>query len=158
MIIDGSRAADRTSALILRFYAAYNRRDVDGMLDCVSEDVAHDANQGQRETGKAALRAYLERTLRCYQEELRDIVVLTIDDGTRAAAEFVQHGVYQETEPGLPPAQGQRYVLPGGGFFTVHLGKIARASHYYNLHERASQIERAADGSSSGAPRTQHAE
>ena len=142
MIIDGSRAADRTSALILRFYAAYNRRDIDAMLDCVNEDVVHDVNQGQRETGKPALRAYLERILRCYQEELRDIVVLSIDDGTRAAVEFVQHGVYQETEPGLPPARGQRYALPGGGFFSVHMGKIARVAHHYNLHERASQLER----------------
>jgi len=142
MIIDGSRAADRTSALILRFYAAYNRRDVDGMLDCMSDDVVHDVNQGQRETGKAAFRAYIQRILRCYQEELREIVVLCIDDGTRAAAEFVQHGVYQDTEPGLPPARGQRYALPGGGFFSIHLGKIARVAHHYNLHERASQLER----------------
>jgi len=142
MIIDGSRAADRTSALILRFYAAYNRRDVYGMLDCMSDDVVHDVNQGQRETGKAAFRAYIQRILRCYQEELREIVVLCIDDGTRAAAEFVQHGVYQDTEPGLPPARGQRYALPGGGFFSIHLGKIARVAHHYNLHERASQLER----------------
>ena len=142
MIIDGSRAADRTSALILRFYAAYNRGDVDGMLDCLSEDVVHDINQGQREIGKPAFRAYIQRILRCYQEELRDIVVLSIDDGTRAAAEFVQHGVYRDTETGLPPASGQRYVLPGGGFFSIHLGKIARVAHHYNLHERAAQIER----------------
>jgi steroid delta-isomerase-like uncharacterized protein len=142
MIIDGSRAADRTSALILRFYSAYNRRDIDGMLDCVNDDVVHDLNQGQREVGKAALRAYLQRILRCYSEEVRDIVVLSIDDGTRAAAEFVQHGVYQETEPGLPPARGQQYVLPGGGFFTVHMGKIARVAHHYDRQERASQLER----------------
>jgi steroid delta-isomerase-like uncharacterized protein len=157
MIIDGSRAADRTSALILRFYAAYNRRDVDAMLDCVNDDVVHDVNQGQREIGKAALRAYLERILRCYQEELRDIVVLSIDDGTRAAAEFVQHGVYQDTEPGMPPAGGQRYVLPGSGFFSVHMGKIARVAHHYNLHERATQIQRGIEANSS-TPRTQHSE
>jgi steroid delta-isomerase-like uncharacterized protein len=144
MIIDGSRAADRTSALILRFYAAYNRRDVDGMLECVSEDVVHDVNQGQREIGKPALRGYFERILRCYHEELREIVVLSIDDGTRAAAEFVQHGVYENTEPGLPDARGQRYVVAGGGFFSIHLGKIARVAHHYNLHERAVQLERKA--------------
>jgi steroid delta-isomerase-like uncharacterized protein len=143
MIIDGSRAADRTSALILRFYSAYNRRDIDGMLDCVNDDVVHDLNQGQREVGKAALRAYLQRILRCYSEEVRDIVVLSIDDGTRAAAEFVQHGVYQETELGLPRAHGQPYVLPGGGFFTVHMGKIARVAHHYDRQERGSQLERA---------------
>ena len=157
MIIDGSRAADRTSALILRFYAAFNRGDVEGMLDCCGDDVVHDINQGTRETGKAAYRAYLQRLLQCYHIELRDIVVMSIDDGTRAAAEFVQHGVYQDNAPGLPAAQGQRYVLPGGGFFSVHLGKIARVAHHYNLQERASQIQRAAEGGSS-ASRTQNAE
>jgi steroid delta-isomerase-like uncharacterized protein len=142
MIIDGSRAADRTSALILRYYAAFNRGDVESMLDCCSDDVVHDVNQGERETGKAAYRAYLQRILRHYQVELRDIVVMSIDDGTRAAAEFVQHGVYRDTAPGMPEASGQRYVLPGGGFFSVHLGKIARVAHHYNLPERAAQIER----------------
>ncbi|MDR3387842.1 MAG: ketosteroid isomerase-related protein [Rudaea sp.] len=143
MIIDGARAADRTSALILRYYAALNRGDIDGMLDCVAEDVVHDINQGARETGKTAYRDYLTRVQRSYREELRDIVVMSIDDGTRAAAEFSVHGVYQATEAGLPPARGQRYTLPGGGFFAIHQGKIARVSHYYNLHERTAQVVRA---------------
>jgi steroid delta-isomerase-like uncharacterized protein len=143
MIIDGSRAADRTSALILRFYAAFNRGDVEGVLDCCSDDVVHDVNQGTRETGKTAYRAYLQRVLQSYRIELRDIVVMSVDDGTRAAAEFVQHGVYQDNAPGLPTAQGQRYVLPSGAFFSIHLGKIARVAHHYNVSERAAQIERA---------------
>ena len=142
MIIDGSRAADRTSALILRFYAAFNRGDVEAMLDCCAEDLVHDVNQGQREVGRAAYRAHLENLLRCHRVEVRDIVVMSVDDGTRAAAEFVQHGTYQDTTAGLPAANGQRYVLPSGGFFTVHLGKIARIAHHYNLRERAAQIGR----------------
>jgi len=142
MIIDGSRAADRTSALILRFYAAFNRGDVEAMLDCCSDEVVHDINQGQRETGKAAYGAYLQRILRHYHVELRDIVVMSVDDGTRAAAEFVQHGVYQDSAPGLPDARGQRYVLPSGGFFSIHLGKIVRVAHHFNLPERTAQIER----------------
>jgi steroid delta-isomerase-like uncharacterized protein len=143
MIIDGARAADRTSALVLRYYAALNRSDIDGMLDCVAEDIVHDINQGSRETGKTAFRDYLSRVQRSYREEMRDIVVLSIDDGTRAAAEFSVHGVYQATEAGLPPARGQRYVLPGGGFFAINQGKIARVTQYYNLHERTAQVLRA---------------
>lgn len=143
MIIDGARAADRTSALILRYCAAFNRGDIDGMIDCLAENVVHDINQGARETGKAAFRAYLTRVRRSYREELRDIVVMSIDDGTRAAAEFTVHGVYHATDAGLPPAQGQRYVLPAGGFFAIHQGKIVRVTHYYNQHERTAQIVRA---------------
>jgi steroid delta-isomerase-like uncharacterized protein len=140
MIIDGSRATDRSSALILRFYAAYNRGDIDAMLDCLGDDVVHEVNQGARESGQSSFRAYMQRNLQIYREELRDIVVMCLDDGTRAAAEFVQHGEYAADAPGMPPARGQRYVLPGGGFFAIHQGKIVRLTHYYNLHERAAQI------------------
>ena len=142
MIIDGARAADRTSALVLRFCAAYSRGDVDGMLDCVSEDVVHDVNQGERESGKAAFRAYLQQHVRSYREEWRDIVVMSVDDGTRAAAEFSVHGSYQSAAPGLPAPQGQRYVLTAGAFFAINQGKIARITPYYNQFDRQAQIAR----------------
>lgn len=143
MIIDGSRAADRTNALVLRFCAAYSRADWDGMVDCLAVDVVHEINQGERETGKAAFHTYIEQHGRTYREELRDIVVMSIDDGTRAAAEFSVHGVYQSAAPGLPAAQGQRYVLTAGVFFAVHQGKIVRVTPYYNQHDRLAQIARA---------------
>lgn len=142
MIIDGARAADRTCALILRFCAAANRGDVDAMLECVTDDVVHDINQGERETGKAAFRAWIEQYRGSYHEELRDIVVMSIDDGTRASAEFTVHGSYERTAPGQPPAQGQRYVLTAGMFFAVHQGRIARVTPCYNRHDRHTQITR----------------
>ena len=142
MIIDGARAADRTNALVLRFCAAYNRADWAGMVDCLAEDVIHEINQGERETGKAAFRAYMEQHARSYREELRDVVVMSVDDGTRAAAEFSVHGVYQSAAPGLPAAQGQRYVLTAGVFFAISQGKIARFTPYYNQHDRMAQIAR----------------
>ena len=92
MIIDGSRAADRTAALILRYFAALNRSDIDGALDCLADGIVHDINQGPRETGKTAFREYLQRTQRSYREEIRDIIVMSVDDGTRASAEFAVHG------------------------------------------------------------------
>jgi steroid delta-isomerase-like uncharacterized protein len=67
---------------------------------------------------------------------------MSIDDGTRAAAEFSVHGVYQGTAQGLPEAHGQRYVLIGGVFFAVNQGKIARVTPYYNQHDRLAQISR----------------
>lgn len=142
MIIDGARAADRTNALILRFCTAANRGDIDAMLDCVADDVVHDVNQGERETGKTAFRAWVEQYRRCYREELRDIVVMSIDDGTRGAAEFSVHGSYEGTAPGQPVAQGQRYVLTAGMFFAIHQGRIARVTPCYNRQERQAQIAR----------------
>jgi len=61
-------------------------------------------------------------------------------DGTRAAAEFMVHGEYLRTDPGLPAAHGQRYVLAAGAFFEIRDGLIARVTNYYNLAEWLRQI------------------
>ena len=77
-----------TEELIRAYYAAFNAGDFDGMVTLLTEDVAHDINQGARETGRAAFRAFLAHMEKCYSEQLTDIVVLTEPSGTRAAAEF----------------------------------------------------------------------
>lgn len=77
---------------------------------------------------------------RCYGEQLRDIVVMVSADGLRAGAEYVVYGEYKVTDEGLPEAEGQRYVLPGGAFFDVRDGKIARVTNYYNLDDWIAQV------------------
>ncbi|HEV7288557.1 ketosteroid isomerase-related protein [Sphingomonas sp.] len=131
---------DATAALIERYYAAFNAGDNDAMLACLTEDVAHDINQGGRQSGKAAFRDFLAHMDRCYRERLADIVVMTAPDGTRAAAEFVVHGEYLSTDAGLPPASGQTYVLPAGAFFEIRDGAIARVSVHYNLADWIAQV------------------
>jgi steroid delta-isomerase-like uncharacterized protein len=140
MIIDGVRAMDRATELLLRYYTAFNRGDWEGMLSCLSDDVAHDINQGRRETGRDAFREFLARMQRCYREQLRDIVVMANADGSHAAAEFVVHGEYIASDEGLPPANGQRYVLPAGAFFAVADGQICRVTNYYNLDDWLRQV------------------
>ena len=127
-------------ALIARYYAAFNAMDIEAILACLTKDVAHDINQGARETGKDAFRAFLGRMDHAYSEQLRDIVIMTSTDGTRAAAEFMVHGVYKVADDGFPPAHGQSYVLPAGGFFDIIDGKIARVSVYYNLTDWIAQV------------------
>lgn len=128
------------TALIARYYDAFNRGDWEAMLDCLTDDVAHDINQGHRETGRDTFRAFLARMHRSYREELRDIVLMEGADGTHAAAEYVVHGQYLADDEGLPPAHGQRYVLPGGAFFDIRDGRIARISNYYNLSDWIAQV------------------
>lgn len=131
---------EATAALIERYYAAFNAGDSAAMLDCLTEDVAHDINQGGRQSGKAAFRDFLAHMDRCYCERLTDIVVMTSPDGDRAAAEFVVHGAYLATDEGLPPATGQTYVLPAGAFFEIRDGLIARVSVHYNLADWIAQV------------------
>ena len=128
-------------ALIERYYAAFNTGDWEAMLACLAEDVAHDINQGERQTGKAAFRAFLAHMERCYREQLTDIVVMASPDGTRAAAEFTVQGEYLATDEGLPPARGQRYTLPAGAFFEIGEGLIRRVTVYYNLPEWTRQVQ-----------------
>jgi len=126
--------------LVARYYDAFNRGDWEAMLACLTDDVVHDINQGHRETGRGTFRAFLARMQRSYREELRDVVVMASIDGSRAAAEYVVHGQYLADDEGLPPAHGQRYVLPGGAFFDIRDGRIARISNYYNLQDWIAQV------------------
>jgi len=131
---------EKTAALIGAYYAAFNAMDVEGILACLDDNVAHDINQGDRETGKLAFRAFLGRMDHAYSEQLRDIVIMTSEDGRRAAAEFIVDGIYKVADEGFPAAQGQSYSLPAGGFFEVADGKITRVSVYYNLADWIAQV------------------
>lgn len=127
--------------MILReYYDAFNSGDRETMFSLLSPDVIHDLNQGGRETGIDAFRAFMDRMDRCYEENLEDLVILTSEDGTRAAAEFKVRGRYLFTDEGLPEATGQIYLIPAGAFFNLHDGKITRITMYYNLQEWLEQI------------------
>jgi steroid delta-isomerase-like uncharacterized protein len=126
--------------MLSTYYQAFNSGDRETMFSLLAPDVIHDLNQGGRETGLEAFRAFMERMDRCYQEILEDIVILTNEDGTRAAAEFNVRGKYIATDEGLPEATGQTYLIPAGAFLTMRDGKITRITMYYNLQQWLEQI------------------
>jgi len=126
--------------LLTQYYSAFNAGDHTSMLSLLTDDVAHDTNQGSRETGRDAFAAFLQRMERCYAEQLVDLVLFADASGTRAAAEFTVLGTYLSTDDGLPPATGQTYRLPAGAFFTLEQGFISRVSMYYNLEDWLRQI------------------
>jgi steroid delta-isomerase-like uncharacterized protein len=135
-----SDTATTTRTLLTRYYAAFNLGDGDGMLACLADAVVHDVNQGERRAGKDKFRAFNARMAHCYGEKLENITLLVSDDGRRAAAEFNVLGTYKNTDEGLPPAAGQKYVLPAGTFFAVQDGQITRVTTYYNLTEWLMQV------------------
>lgn len=126
--------------LIESYYAAFNAGDMDAFLDLVTEDVIHDINQGGRETGRDAFRAFMDRMNASYREQLEDIVVTANAAGDRAAAEFTVLGEYLKTDEGLPSANGQKYRLPAGAFFEIRYGQVARITNYYNLQDWIAQV------------------
>jgi len=127
-----------TASIIRAYYQAFNDGDFLAMMALLTDDVAHDINQGERQVGRAAFVAFMAQMDESYSEQLRDIVIL--GDGDRAAAEFVVHGTYKRTAEGLPQAIGQTYVLPAGAFFEMQDGKIARVTNYYNLQDWLAQV------------------
>ncbi|WRH63998.1 MAG: nuclear transport factor 2 family protein [Fuscovulum sp.] len=127
-------------ALIARYYAAFNAGDAGGMLDCVAENVEHRVNEGGVRRGRTLFAEFCSHMGVSYREELKDLVIFANADGTRGAAEFVVHGEYLQTDPGLPEAKGQRYILPAGGFFDIRGGKIARVTTFYNLNDWIAQV------------------
>ncbi len=126
--------------LIKDYFEAFNAGDTDGMLACLADDVAHHVNEGKIRTGKALFAEFCAHMSRCYKETLTDMVVLSTDDGTRAAAEYIVNGTYLVTDEGLPEANGQTYRLPAGSFFDVADGKITRVTTYYNLADWTAQV------------------
>ncbi|MCA1299024.1 ketosteroid isomerase-related protein [Stappia indica] len=131
---------DTTRALIDAYYAAFNAGDTDAMLALVSEDIAHDVNQGERRIGKAKFAEFNAHMTSCYKESLSDIEVFVSEDGSRAAAEFIVSGTYLVSDEGLPEAAGQTYRLPAGTFFDIRDGRIARITTYYNLQDWIAQV------------------
>ncbi|MEM8731947.1 MAG: ketosteroid isomerase-related protein [Pseudomonadota bacterium] len=128
------------SETVKDYFAAFNAGDIEAMLECLTEDVAHHVNEGQIREGKPLFRDFCSHMSRCYREELTNIVVFAADNGRRAAAEYIVNGTYVQTDPGLPEARGQSYRLPAGSFFDIKDGKIARVTTYYNLADWRAQV------------------
>lgn len=124
-----------TRETIAEYYAAFNRRDYEGMLSLLSPDVVHDANQGGSETGIEKFRTFLQRMDQHYSEQVEDLVIFTDANSSGAAAEFFIRGQYIKTDVGLPEATGQTYHLRVGAFFDLKSGKISRVTNYYNLQQ-----------------------
>lgn len=132
----------KTLTLIRRYYDAFNAGYPEGMLACLTEDVEHRVNEGGHRIGKAKFREFCGHMGVSYREQLKDVIIFATDDGTRGAAEFVVHGAYLKTDPGLPQAKGQTYILPAGGFFETRDGLISRITTFYNLNDWIAQVTR----------------
>lgn len=127
-------------AIVERYFAAFNAKDIVGMLACVTEDVAHHVNEGGVRIGKAAFAEFCAHMGQCYDETLTEMVFMSSADGTRAAAEYVVNGTYFETDSDLPEASGQQYRLPAGSFFELRDGLISRVTTRYNLSDWVAQV------------------
>lgn len=128
--------------LITKYYDYFNKGDMQSLVALLDENVVHDINQGEKQIGKTAFLSFMDRMNRCYKENIRDLIIMINDDGSRAAAEFIVDGAYIATDVGLPMAKNQKYSLPGGAFFAIKNGKITRVTNYYNMKDWIKQVEK----------------
>ncbi len=126
---------------VQKYYDSFNHAKMEQFFSLLTDDVVHDINHGGQEIGKEAFRHFMDRMNRHYKEKAVELVILTNDTGTRAAAEFFIEGTYLTTDHGLPPARGQKYRLRCGAFFELKDNKISRVTNYYNLADWLSQVK-----------------
>lgn len=127
-------------ALIRAYYDAFNAGDAAGMLALITDDIEHRVNEGDTRLGRDAFAEFCGHMGVSYREQLAELVVFASEDGSRGAAEFTVHGTYLQTDPGLPEARGQSYILPAGAFFDLRDGRISRVTTFYNLSDWINQV------------------
>ncbi|GHC22176.1 hypothetical protein GCM10007291_21870 [Gemmobacter nanjingensis] len=127
-------------ATIEAYYAAFNAANPEGMMACLTDDIEHRVNEGGIRRGMEKFAEFCSHMGVSYREELKDMEIFVNEAGTRGAAEFTVHGEYLQTDPGLPEAKGQKYILPAGAFFDLRDGKISRVTTFYNLNDWIAQV------------------
>jgi steroid delta-isomerase-like uncharacterized protein len=127
-------------AILDAYYAAFNAENPAAMLACVTPDVEHRVNEGGIRYGAEKFAEFCAHMGVSYRETLSDLEIFINETATRAAAEFIVHGTYLQTDPGLPTAAGQKYTLPAGSFFDLKDGKISRITTFYNLNDWVRQV------------------
>lgn len=128
--------------IVTSYYQAFNEGNREKFLSLLSENVVHEINQGPSEIGIDAFKRFMDRMENSYREQITDIEILTNADGSRAAAECIVNGVYQQTDFGLPIATGQKYTLRVGAFFECLDGRISRITNYYNMEDWLIQVHK----------------
>ncbi len=120
------------AALIRRYVDRYNSNDVDGMLDCCSDDVVFETvtNPGGsiRLNGKEEMREVIEATTRAFRERRHEVVAILVD-GHRAAAETVFSGV-AAAELGQQVRLGEHVSIRGATIFELRDNRLARICDY----------------------------
>ena len=117
--------------LIESYFEAFNAHDAEALLATLSDDVIHEINEGETQTGIGAFRSFKAHMDATYREQITDLCIMV--NGDRGAAEFTCSGTYLKTDGSLPEAHGQTYSIRAAAFFEARDGKLSRVTSSYNL-------------------------
>ena len=118
--------------LVERYVALNHAGDIDGVLDCCSDDILFETVVNPRGSvrliGKAQVREVLEGALRAFANREHQLVSLLVQ-ANRAATETIFTGVAQaELGDGVMP--GDQIAIRGATIFEEEDGKIVRICDY----------------------------
>lgn len=134
--------AENSTDILKKYYAAINTHDLNQFLSLMDENVIHDINQGDTETGVSKLKTFMQKDFGSFNEKLYDIIIYPSHDGKHFAAQWMDHGTYYSNYPGLPiKARNQQYTIRGGQFFEIDAGKITRITTYFNEADFLKQLK-----------------
>ena len=119
-------------AIIERYITSYNARDIEGMLECVTNDVVFEniSNTGQsmRLEGKAAMGQVAELSCNAFSYRRQRLISLTHAAG-KAAAEVEFEGKAAVDLPNGVRA-GETMKLRGASFFEMRGALLSRIADY----------------------------
>ncbi|MEL6259199.1 MAG: nuclear transport factor 2 family protein [Pseudomonadota bacterium] len=115
-----------------RYIALYNARDVDGMLDCVTDDIVFEnfSNTGpsMRLEGKSAMADVARLSGNAFSFR-RQTLLSVVDAGDKAAAEIEFEGKAAVDLPNGVSA-GETVKIRGASFFEFRSGLLCRIADY----------------------------
>lgn len=119
-------------SLIERYVDCYNRMDVDGMLDCVSDDVIFEnisnAGQSMQLKGRDSMREIAMLGMQAFSYRRQTILNLICDQAS-AAAEVDFTGIAAVNLPNGTQA-GETVRLKGVSIFEMRDGRLTRVADY----------------------------
>lgn len=118
------------------FAAAFNRRDVDGLLALFTDGASYDDLFFGPHAGRESLRAMFERMFR----EGRDYtwsMTAAVEDGRRAAGEWTFRYTVSDA---VPRSAGREIRFGGMSLFELEGGKIRAYREYANLGSALLQL------------------
>ncbi len=122
---------------------AWNRHDVDAIVDRVTEDFIYDERPATMDAplrGKPAFRAYLERSFEAFPD--LQIEVTSCDAGMAlAVSESIMRGTHLGKLNGLPPTR-KRIATRVACVFEVRDDKLSHERLYWDRANTLSQLGR----------------
>ncbi len=126
--------------LVNNYYHTLLLEDLSGFLNLLSDDVVHEINQGSTEIGKAKFKIFMEEQFSHGKINIKDLIVLTSEDGQYATSRYLCSGKYSKSANGYPPAKGQLWELPVVTFFKIKDNKISHVAVYFNEKDFVHQV------------------